>query len=178
MTTTDLFGTSQLAAALQAVGGTALGDTLNPLLKQCIVAAANNAGGGGAAWGSITGTLSAQTDLQAALDAKAPINIPQNSQSADYTAVITDAAKQIFHPAADNNARTFTLPANASVAFDIGTTITFINMVNTVTIAINSDTLIMAGSGSTGSRTLAANGIATAVKITSTSWLINGTNLS
>lgn len=30
-----------------------------------------SAGGGGAAWGSITGTLSDQTDLQAALDAKA-----------------------------------------------------------------------------------------------------------
>lgn len=29
-------------------------------------------GGGGAAWGGITGTLSAQTDLQTALDAKAP----------------------------------------------------------------------------------------------------------
>jgi hypothetical protein len=28
------------------------------------------AGGGGGSWGTITGTLSAQTDLQAALDAK------------------------------------------------------------------------------------------------------------
>lgn len=33
-------------------------------------------GGGGGTWGSITGTLSAQTDLQAALDAKAPIDSP------------------------------------------------------------------------------------------------------
>lgn len=34
------------------------------------------AGGGGAAWGGITGTLSAQTDLQSALDAKAPLASP------------------------------------------------------------------------------------------------------
>ena len=30
----------------------------------------NPTGGGGAAWGSVTGTLSSQTDLQTALDAK------------------------------------------------------------------------------------------------------------
>lgn len=33
-----------------------------------------DAGGGGATWGSITGTLSAQTDLQSALDAKQPLD--------------------------------------------------------------------------------------------------------
>lgn len=33
-------------------------------------------GAGGAAWGSITGTLSDQTDLQTALDAKAPLDSP------------------------------------------------------------------------------------------------------
>ena len=31
---------------------------------------ASEGGGGGGAWGSITGTLSSQTDLQTALDAK------------------------------------------------------------------------------------------------------------
>jgi hypothetical protein len=31
-------------------------------------------GGGGASWGSITGTLSAQTDLQSALDARQPLD--------------------------------------------------------------------------------------------------------
>jgi hypothetical protein len=36
----------------------------------------------------------------------------------------------------------------------------------------------LAGDGSTGSRTLAANGIATAVKVTSTEWLISGTGLT
>jgi hypothetical protein len=106
------------------------------------------------------------------------LGIPQNSQSAPYTAVMTDAGKHILHPAADNNPRTFTIPANASVAYPIGTAITFVNLVNTLTIAITSDTLTWAQNGSTGSRTLAANGIATALKITATLWLISGTGLS
>jgi hypothetical protein len=106
------------------------------------------------------------------------LNIPQNSQSTAYTTVIADRGKHILHPAADNNARTFTLAANASVAYPIGTAITFINEINVVTIAINSDTLTWAEDGSTGSRSLAANGMATAIKITSTKWVISGTGLS
>lgn len=104
--------------------------------------------------------------------------IPQNSQSTAYTLVLSDAQKHILHPSADNNARTFTIPANGSVAYPIGTVITFINQINTVTIAINTDTLTLAGAGTTGSRTLAANGIATAIKITSTSWVISGVGLT
>lgn len=106
------------------------------------------------------------------------LNIPQNSQSADYTLVIADRGKHIYHPTSDDNPRTFTIPANASVACPIGTAITFINDQNTVTIAITSDTLVWAEDGSTGSRTLAENGIATAIKVTSTRWLISGTGLS
>ncbi len=105
-------------------------------------------------------------------------HIAQNSQSAAYTLVLSDAQKQIYHPGSDNNARTFTIPANSSVAYPIGTCLTFINAINTVTIAITSDTLTLAGSGSSGSRTLAANGWATAVKVASTSWMISGVGLT
>lgn len=105
-------------------------------------------------------------------------HIPQNSQSAAYTAVASDAGGHILHPTADNNARTFTIPANGAVAYPVGAAITFVNLINTVTIAITTDTLILAGAGTTGSRTLAANGVATAIKITSTSWIISGTGLT
>jgi hypothetical protein len=107
-------------------------------------------------------------------------NIPQNSQSAAYTLVLTDSGKQIFHPSADTTARTWTIPANSSVAFPIGTAITFINQngAGVITIAITSDTMRLAGTGTTGSRTLAANGIATCVKVTSTEWIISGTGLT
>jgi hypothetical protein len=105
--------------------------------------------------------------------------IPQNSQSAAYTLVLADSGKHIFHPVADNNARTFTIPANSSVAYPIGTAITFINMsVANVTIAITTDTLTLSPAGTAGSRTLATNGSATCVKITATQWLISGSGLT
>lgn len=107
------------------------------------------------------------------------INIPQNSQSAAYTLVASDAGKHIFHPSTDANARTFTIPANSSVAYPIGTAITFINMTSqVVTIAITTDTMYLSSAGTTGSRSLAQYGSATAVKITSTSWLISGSGLT
>lgn len=106
--------------------------------------------------------------------------IPQVSQSAAYTLVLTDSGKHIYHPSADTTARTWTIPANSSVAFPIGTAITFINDTSAwaITIAITTDTLVLAGAGTTGSRTLAANWIATATKITSTRWQISGVNLT
>jgi hypothetical protein len=108
------------------------------------------------------------------------LNIPQNSQSAAYTLVLADSGRNIYHPSADTTARTWTIPANASVAFPIGTAVTFINdtSAGAITIAITSDTLVLAGAGTTGSRTLAANGMATAIKITSTRWMISGSGLT
>lgn len=106
------------------------------------------------------------------------LNVPQNSQSANYTTVLADSGKHILHPTADNNARTFTIDSNANVAYPVGTVITFVNQINTVTIAITSDTMTLAGGTSTGNRTLAAYGIATALKLASTSWVISGTNLT
>ena len=106
-------------------------------------------------------------------------NIPQNSQSAAYTLVLADAGKHIFHPVGDNNARTFTIPANSSVAYPVGTAITFINMAAAnVTIAITTDTMYLSSAGTTGSRTLAQYGSATAIKSTSTNWLISGSGLT
>ena len=108
------------------------------------------------------------------------LNIPQNSKSAAYTLVLGDAGKHILHPSADTTARIFTIPANSSVAYPIGTALTFINQhsAGTVTISITTDTMRLAGAGTTGSRTLAANGVATAIKITSTEWIISGTGLT
>jgi len=107
-------------------------------------------------------------------------SIPQNSQSAAYTLVLADSGKHIFHPSADTTARTFTIPANSSVAYPIGTAVTFINQngAGVVTIAITTDTMRLSPGGSTGSRTLAANGSATCVKVTSTEWLISGSGLT
>ena len=123
-----------------------------------------------------SGTLSACT--VDGTDAVGFRNIPQNSESVDYTLVLADSGKHIFHPSTDANARTFTIPANSSVAYPIGTAISFVNMsANNVTIAITTDTMY-SSAGTTGSRTLAQYGSATALKMTSTTWLITGSNLT
>lgn len=107
------------------------------------------------------------------------LGVPQNSQSAAYTTVMSDAGKEIFHPSSDNNARTFTIDSNANVAYPIGTVIIFTNMAAAnLTIAITSDTMNLLGAGTTGSRTLAQYGSAAARKISSTGWIISGVNLT
>jgi hypothetical protein len=103
--------------------------------------------------------------------------IPQNVQTTDYTAVMADRGKHILLNSA--GAHTLTIPANASVAYPVGTTLTFAVVGGgSATIAITSDTLIWSQTSGTGSRTLANNGVATALKYNSTSWLITGTGLS
>lgn len=148
------------------------------------------AAGGGS--GDVVGPASATADAVALYDGTtgkllkdgvtiATIrSIPQNSKSADYTLVLADAGGHIYHPSADTTARVWTIPANSSVAYPIGTALTFVNDTSggVITIAITTDTLVLAGAGTTGSRTLAANGIATAIKMTSTRWQINGTGLT
>lgn len=106
--------------------------------------------------------------------------IPQNSQSAAYTCVLTDGGKHMFHPSADTTARTYTIPANSSVAYPIGTALTFVNQngAGVISIAITTDTMRLAGAGTTGTRSLAANGVATAIKLTATEWIISGTGLT
>jgi len=106
--------------------------------------------------------------------------VPQNSQSAAYTLVAADSGKHILHPSADTTARTFTIPANSSVAYPVGTVLTFVNQngAGVVTIAITTDTMRLSPAGTTGSRTLAANGVATCVKLTSTEWIITGSGLT
>jgi hypothetical protein len=104
--------------------------------------------------------------------------IPQRSSSIDTTTVAADANGHLLHPTADNNPRTFTIDSDANVPYPVGTAITFVNEINTLTIAITSDTLVLAGPGTTGSRTLAAMGMATALKKTTTSWIISGTGLT
>jgi hypothetical protein len=106
------------------------------------------------------------------------MGLPQNSQNGNYNVVLGDAGKHIYHPAGQA-AATYTFPANSNVAFTVGTAVTIINgSANNVTIAITTDTMTLANSANTSSRVLTANGVATCVKIASTSWIISGAGLS
>lgn len=106
------------------------------------------------------------------------LGLPQNSQAVNYTTVLADRAKQICHNSPSPH--TYTIAANASVAYAIGDILHFVNPPSggALTIAINSDILTLVPTGTTGSRTLLAPGIATAEKIAATSWVIYGSNLS
>jgi len=107
------------------------------------------------------------------------LELPVNSAGATYTAVLADSGKELYYNG--TGATTYTIPANASVAYPVGTTLTFCNDATgatNMTIAITTDTLVLTPGGSTGSRTLAQYGRATAHKVTATRWFISGTGLS
>ena len=105
--------------------------------------------------------------------------VPQNGQTGAYTLVLSDANKHIYYTGASSVA--LTIPANASVAYPIGTVLTFVNDASaavSITIAINTDVLVWSPSGATGTRTLAQYGRAVAQKVASARWLISGTGLT
>ena len=103
-------------------------------------------------------------------------DIPQNLQTGSYQLVLADRGKGVDFNGAS---LTCTIPANASVAFPTGTTIVITNLnASNLSIAITSDTLTLAGTTTTGTRTLGQNGVATIRKVGSTSWLISGVSVS
>lgn len=96
--------------------------------------------------------------------------LPQNAQTGAYTLALADAGKHI-----SNTTGGFVIPANGSVAFPVGTAIVlFNNSGSNQTISITTDTLRLAGTASTGSRTLSQYGVATCVKVASTTWVVSG----
>lgn len=130
-------------------------------------------------WVSQTSGSARVADYGGTLQTVGYRNVPQNIQAANYNLVLADAGKHIYHASGAGAGDTYTIPANSSVAYDIGTVLTFVNNdSNAVSIAITTDTMTLAGSTTTGTRTLAQNGIATAIKTTATTWLISGTGLT
>lgn len=104
------------------------------------------------------------------------LNIPQNSQSGgSYGLVLTDTGKHILCGATF----TYTIPANASIAYPIGTVLTFYNSGGSnCSIAITTDVMLLAGTATTGTRTLASGGLASALKVGAAAWVISGAGLS
>jgi len=125
-------------------------------------------------------TLSAGADMTPAstpaTTAVGYLGTPANTQNATYAILMTDAGKTIYHTSASTH--TYTIPANASVAFPVGTIICIENENGggAVTLAITSDTLRWGSS--TGSRTIGANGSAAIKKVASTTWRLVGTEIT
>lgn len=97
-----------------------------------------------------------------------------NSQTAAYTLALTDRGKQISITSGG-----VTIPANAAVAFPVGSVVVvFNNSATPQTIAITTDTLRLAGTTTTGSRTISAYGVATLIKQGTTTWVVSGSGVS
>jgi hypothetical protein len=108
------------------------------------------------------------------VDAVGYKGLPQNAQAGAYGLVLADMGKMI-----NTTTGGVVIPANANVAFPIGSAISiFNNSGSNQTISITSDTLRQAGTASTGSRTLAQYGLATCVKVAATTWAISGAGVT
>jgi len=101
------------------------------------------------------------------------VQYAQNIQSADYTLVIGDAGKQIFHPASDTSNRTFTIPANSSVAFSIGTVVLFTVENGGSAVEVSCGDTLVFGDGTTGKLAVLPNNTLMCIKVTATKWMAN-----
>jgi hypothetical protein len=99
--------------------------------------------------------------------------IPQLTATSARTLALADAGEHISITTGG-----VVIPSNGApnnVAFPIGTTVVVYNdSASTQTISITTDTLRQAGTTNTGTRTLAARGIATLLKIKATEWVATG----
>lgn len=111
--------------------------------------------------------------------------IPQNARTATYTIALSDSGKHVYYTTISTTTAVV-IPVNGTVAFPIGTVLTFINngaAGGTLSfVPQGSDTFILAGTGASGTRSLARYGIATATKVAlasgNSTWYFNGTGVS
>jgi hypothetical protein len=105
-------------------------------------------------------------------------DIPQVLQNSSASFALSDRGKAWY---TTTSAVTYTIPANASVAFPIGTTIVVINdSGGNIFLAITTDTLAWLQGGSTagGTRTIAAGSVVTIQKVAATRWALSGNGIS
>ena len=147
-------GATTAGAALTALGGAASGaNTDITALDQDVTVTA-------------TGTIAANSIGYRGL--------PQSTKTASYTLALADAGTHI-----STTTGGIVIPANSSVAFPIGTAITiFNNSASSQTLSITTDTLRLAGTSSTGSRTIALRGLCTCLKVAATEWAASGAGVS
>lgn len=138
-----------------------------------ILAISGAGGGGGGAWGSITGTLSDQTDLQTALDAKGDKILAINAQTGTtYTLVLSDASKLVT--LSNGGAITLTVPTNASVAYPVGTVIALAQL-DAGLVTVEGDTGVTINGVTPGDEDLAGQWATAALtKLATDTWLLSG----
>jgi hypothetical protein len=113
---------------------------------------------GGTAWGGITGTLSAQTDLQAALDLKAPLASPT------FTGTVrVNSAGNFYIYDSDNNA--------GMRMYHTGTTAVIKSHLSTPTLNLNGwTTVTIDGATTLSTGTITASGNVTGANLNISNW--------
>ena len=127
-------------------------------------------GGGGGTWGSITGTLSSQTDLQNALNDKSDAGATVSAKVGAYTLLAADLtlvnAGATLIIDGDSSAD-LTVPLNATIAFPVGSFIgvrDFNNVVATGGVTIT---------GTNGGLTVPSGMTATLEKTATDTWILH-----
>ena len=127
--------------------------------------------------GTLTGSANLTFDGTTLIAASASDNIgnlrtvPANSQTANYTLIASDAGKYISITTGGVN-----IPTSI---FTVGQTVSiYNNSSSNQNISAGSVTLILAGTASTGSRTLAQYGLATLLCVASNTFVITGAGVS
>lgn len=164
-------GSTTGSTALITLGGLSASNNLSDLTS--ITTARTNLGLGGAAVlsvGTTAGTVAAGNDSRFS-------GPTQKSVACPYTLKIGDAGTEIL---VSSGSCALTIPANASIAYAVGTKVEIVNDCGsgTMTLAITSDTLEWFPSGTTGTRTLAACSIAQLTKIGTTKWVLTGVGIT
>ena len=94
-------------------------------------------------------------------------------QITSFTTLVADAGGKHYY-----GSGTITIPASGTLNFAVGTAILIIASGSTTVSPAGGVTLIQAGTGSTGSRTLATYAEASLVKVASDTWYISGVGIT
>lgn len=102
---------------------------------------------------------------------------PTDNKSADYSFVLADVGRMIRHNS--GSAHNFAIQAQATIAWSLGDWIEILNIGGTLTVNLAVG-VTLNWNGSTGNRTIAANGKAriTCIDATGNYWLIEGVGIS
>lgn len=172
-------GTTAFAATFNNSGfGVASGTTFDGSVARTI--SYNTLGAAPLASPTFTGTpvLTTTTTVGAAGPVVGYRDVPVTISNAATTFALADAGKAFGKD--DGTAYTYTIPANGTVAFPVGTVITVFNnnATSNITVAITTDTLRLAGTTTTGSRTVAPFALCTLFKVSSTVWMASGAGVT
>ena len=94
-------------------------------------------------------------------------------QITTFTTLVADAGGKHYY-----GSGTITIPSSGTLNFAVGTAILIIASNSTTVSPAGGVTLIQAGSGSTGARTLAIYAEASLVKVATDTWYISGVGIS